>query len=56
MFLDGKAAMVDAGAWETARMQSSPIANSVGFWWGPTFANGVGNQRVSMMVPTARLW
>ncbi len=55
MFLDGKAAMVDAGAWETARMQSSPIANSVGFWWGPTFANGVGNQRVSMMVPTAPL-
>ncbi len=55
MFLDGKAAMVDSGVWETARMQSSSIAKSVGFWSGPTFANGVGNQKVSMMVPSAPL-
>ncbi|RBW70786.1 ABC transporter substrate-binding protein [Bacillus taeanensis] len=55
MFLNGEAAMLDAGVWETKKIEESPIANDVGFWWGPTFSDGVGNQQLSSIVPAAPL-
>ncbi|MGG1398051.1 extracellular solute-binding protein [Bacillus salipaludis] len=53
MFLNGKAAMLDAGIWETKKIEESSIARNVGFWWGPTFSDGVGNQKISSIVPAA---
>jgi raffinose/stachyose/melibiose transport system substrate-binding protein len=55
MFLNGEAAMLDAGIWETKKIEESQIASDVGFWWGPTFADGVGNQKISSIVPAAPL-
>lgn len=55
MFTAGKAAMLDAGVWETKKIESSPIAKNVGFSWGPTFSDGVGNQKVAMVVGAAPL-
>ncbi|MFS0777730.1 extracellular solute-binding protein [Neobacillus sp. 3P2-tot-E-2] len=55
MFLNGEAAMLDAGIWETKKIEESQIAGDVGFWWGPTFADGVGNQKISSIVPAAPL-
>ena len=55
MFAAGKAAMLDAGVWETKKLESSPIAKDVGFSWGPTFSDGVGNQKVAMVVGAAPL-
>ncbi len=55
MFAAGKAAMLDAGVWETKKLESSPIAKNVGFSWGPTFSDGVGNQKVAMVVGAAPL-
>jgi raffinose/stachyose/melibiose transport system substrate-binding protein len=53
MFLNGEAAMLDAGIWETKKIEESSIADDVGFWWGPTFSDGVGNQKISSIVPAA---
>ncbi|MFB3167589.1 extracellular solute-binding protein [Neobacillus sp. 179-C4.2 HS] len=55
MFLNGEAAMLDAGIWETKKIEESSIAGDVGFWWGPTFTDGVGNQKISSIVPAAPL-
>jgi raffinose/stachyose/melibiose transport system substrate-binding protein len=55
MFLNGEAAMLDAGIWETKKIEESQIAGDVGFWWGPTFTDGVGNQKISSIVPAAPL-
>jgi raffinose/stachyose/melibiose transport system substrate-binding protein len=55
MFIAGKAAMLDAGVWETKRIGESPIAANVGFSWGPTFSDGVGNQKIAMAVAAAPL-
>ena len=55
MFLNGEAAMLDAGIWETKKIEESPVAGDVGFWWGPTFTDGVGNQKISSVVPAAPL-
>jgi raffinose/stachyose/melibiose transport system substrate-binding protein len=55
VFLQGKAAMLDAGAWETKKIEQSPIGKNVGFSWGPTFTDGVGNQKISMVVGAAPL-
>jgi raffinose/stachyose/melibiose transport system substrate-binding protein len=52
-FLSGKAAMLDSGVWQASQIQSSSIGKDVGFWWGPTFSNGVGDQHVKMDVPSA---
>ena len=49
MFLAGDAAMLDAGHWEAAKM--SDVDFDIGFWWGPTFSDGVGNQEIMMFVP-----
>jgi raffinose/stachyose/melibiose transport system substrate-binding protein len=54
-FKSGKAAMLDSGVWQAGDIQSSPIAKQVGFWWGPTFSDGVGNQHVMMDAPSAPL-
>jgi raffinose/stachyose/melibiose transport system substrate-binding protein len=51
MFMGGKAAMLDAGAWETSKLEKSDIAKDIGFWWGPTFSDGVGNQEVGIKAP-----
>lgn len=55
MFTSGKAAMLDAGAWETSKLEASPIANTIGFSWGPTFSDGVGNQKIAMISASAPL-
>lgn len=55
MFLAGKAAMLDAGLWETKKIEQSAIAKDVGFSWGPTFSDGVGNQKVAMAVAASPL-
>lgn len=55
MFTGGKAAMLDAGVWETKKIEGSPIGKTAGFSWGPTFSDGVGNQKVAMAVAAAPL-
>jgi raffinose/stachyose/melibiose transport system substrate-binding protein len=52
-FTSGKAAMFDAGVFASSPIQSSPIASQVGFWIGPTFPDGVGNQNIVMNVASA---
>lgn len=52
MFASGQAAMFDSGAWDTAQFEQSDFADSIGFWWGPQFADGVGNQEISMKAPS----
>jgi raffinose/stachyose/melibiose transport system substrate-binding protein len=52
-FNAGKAAMLDSGAWSASAIQSSPIGNDVGFWPGPTFSDGVGEQQLVMNAPSA---
>jgi raffinose/stachyose/melibiose transport system substrate-binding protein len=54
-FTDGHAAMLDAGIWAAGAIQSSTIAQSAGFWSGPTFSDGVGNQNIVMNVSSAPL-
>lgn len=55
MFTGGKAAMLDAGVWETKKIEQSPIAKTAAFSWGPTFSDGVGNQKIAMAVAAAPL-
>ncbi|MDY8026261.1 ABC transporter substrate-binding protein [Paenibacillus polymyxa] len=55
MFTGGKAAMLDAGVWETQKIEQSPIAKTAAFSWGPTFSDGVGNQKIAMAVAAAPL-
>lgn len=52
MFISGQAAMFDSGAWDIPQFEACEYANSIGFWWGPTFSDGVGNQEVSMKAPS----
>lgn len=54
-FLNGKAAMLDSGMWDVQKIEQSEIGKDVGFWWGPTFADGVGDQQISSVVPAAPL-
>ncbi|MEV0174705.1 extracellular solute-binding protein [Streptomyces sp. NPDC050803] len=49
----GKAAFLDAGVWEAAKIQKSEVGADTGFWAGPTFDDGVGEQRLVMNVPSA---
>lgn len=51
MFINGEAAMMDSGAWDTAKFDEA-LGEDVGFWWGPVFPDGVGNQQLSMQAPT----
>lgn len=52
MFLTGGSAMFDAGIWEASKIDEA-LGSNAGFWWGPTFSDGVGNQKVSMNVNSA---
>jgi raffinose/stachyose/melibiose transport system substrate-binding protein len=54
-FMSGQAAFLDSGAWQASQIQASSIGNHVGFWAGPTFPNGVGDQKLFMDVPSAPL-
>ncbi len=51
MFVNGEAAMMDSGAWDTAKYDEA-LGEDVGFWWGPVFPDGVGDQQLSMQAPT----
>ncbi|MGM7424639.1 ABC transporter substrate-binding protein [Cellulosimicrobium sp. CpK407] len=52
-FTGGQAALLDSGTWDVQKIEASPIGQDVGFWWGPTFSDGVGDQNVSSVVPSA---
>jgi raffinose/stachyose/melibiose transport system substrate-binding protein len=52
-FTSGKAAMLDAGVWASSAIQESEIAPDAGFWIGPQFADGVGEQNIVMNVASA---
>lgn len=52
-FLNGEAAILDSGMWDVQKIEQSGV--DAGFWWGPTFADGVGNQNISSVVPAAPL-
>ena len=54
-FTSGKAAMLDAGVWASSAIQKSSTADNVGFWSGPQFKDGVGNQNIIMNVASAPL-
>jgi raffinose/stachyose/melibiose transport system substrate-binding protein len=54
-FTAGKAAMLDAGVWAAGAIQASPVGNDTTFWAGPTFSDGVGEQKVVMNVAAAPL-
>jgi raffinose/stachyose/melibiose transport system substrate-binding protein len=52
-FTSGNAAMLDAGVWASSAIQESPIAPDTGFWIGPQFDDGVGEQNIVMNVASA---
>ncbi|WP_316740830.1 extracellular solute-binding protein [Streptomyces sp. MK7] len=52
-YTSGKAAFLDAGVWEAEKIQKSSAGKDTGFWAGPTFTDGVGNQKLVMDVPSA---
>jgi raffinose/stachyose/melibiose transport system substrate-binding protein len=52
-FTGGNAAMLDAGVWASSAIQESPIAPDTGFWIGPQFDDGVGEQNIVMNVASA---
>ncbi len=52
-FLEGNAAFVDGGIWMASQIQETSFADNVGFWIGPEFADGVGDQQIAMNVPAA---
>ena len=55
MFMSGKAAMFDSGTWDSAYLEGGDYKDSIGFSWGISFEDGVGDQNVSMQVPHAPL-
>ncbi|HEY4267463.1 MAG TPA: extracellular solute-binding protein [Galbitalea sp.] len=54
-FANGKAAFLDSGVWASGQLQSSPVGADTGFWVGPQFSNGVGEQNIVMNVVGAPL-
>lgn len=52
-FANGDAAMLDSGIWSSSYLQKSKVASDIGFWVGPTYADGVGDQKIVMNVPSA---
>lgn len=54
-FTGGKAAMFDAGVFASAQIDKSKVAKDVGFWVGPTFSDGVGDQHILINVPSVPL-
>lgn len=49
-FTSGKAAFLDSGVWAAGQIQDSTVAADTGFWAGPQFTDGVGNQNIAMNV------
>src|SRR5699024_4293263 len=45
----------DSGTWDIQKIEESEIGDDVGFWWGPTFDDGIGEQMLSSVVPSAPL-
>ena len=45
MFMGGQAAFLEAGAWESSKLDQCDIASDIGVWFGPTFSDGVGEQK-----------
>ena len=41
LFLGGKAAMLNSGAWETKKFEKSDLAEHIHFYWGPKFEDGI---------------
>lgn len=52
-FLNGNAAMLDAGVWASSAIQESSVAGDVGFWIGAQFDDGLGDQNIVMNVASA---
>lgn len=52
-FTSGEAAFVDGGIWMAGQIQASDFADDAGFWIGPEFSDGVGDQKIVMNVPAA---
>ncbi|BDZ46151.1 ABC transporter substrate-binding protein [Naasia aerilata] len=52
-FTSGKAAMLDAGVWASSAIQESQVGPDAGFWIGPQFDDGVGEQNIVMNVASA---
>lgn len=47
-FLGGNAAMFNSGAWDIGDFESSDMADKIGFFWGPTFADSTYNQEIGI--------
>ena len=52
MFLGERQRMFDSGAWDTKKFDESEWKEDIGFWWGPTFSDGIGNQELAMKAPS----
>jgi raffinose/stachyose/melibiose transport system substrate-binding protein len=52
-FTGGGAAFLDAGIWAASDIQKSSFGKDAGFWIGPEFADGVGDQQIVINVPAA---
>ncbi|BDI23428.1 ABC transporter substrate-binding protein [Herbiconiux sp. L3-i23] len=52
-FTSGNAAMLDAGVWASSAIQESEVGPNAGFWVGPQFDDGVGEQNIVMNVASA---
>lgn len=50
VFKGGNAAMVDSGAWLAGELEELNFSRDVVFWFGPTFPDGVGDQKIATMV------
>lgn len=53
LFMSGQAAMLDSGSWDANALDSCDF--EVGFTWGVSFSDGVGDQNISNMFPHAPL-
>lgn len=54
-FINGNAAMLDAGVWAASAIQDTAFVDDVEFWAGPQFSDGVGPQNTVMNVAAAPL-
>lgn len=52
LFESGNALFLNSGAWDCAELDET-MGDTVGFWWGPTFADSDYNQDAAMKVPSA---
>lgn len=52
-FLNSSAGSLDSGAWSSSAIDGSSLKGKVSFSPGPTFSDGVGNQKLVINVPSA---